>query len=148
MSHVASVHVGLHAHASGRSADGGGVEAHIVQRQAHSRDHRGGEPLASLLRQARKVRREDRCRHERGHVLRICGALLQPAPGSGEPSLLQAPLRLPRPRKDSGREADELRSTVVGDRLDDLADPHDIALSSALDLEQPARTQRPRQARP
>jgi len=65
-----------------------GVEAHVVQRQAHSRHDRGREPLSPLLGEAREVRHEDRRGNERVHVLRIRRALLQPAPGRGEASLV------------------------------------------------------------
>jgi hypothetical protein len=35
-----------------RTAHGRDVEAHIVQREVHSRDNRSGKPLAALLGQA------------------------------------------------------------------------------------------------
>jgi hypothetical protein len=51
---------------SARSANGADVEAHVIQLQTHTRGDRGGEPRASLLRQALEVRREDRRGHKCG----------------------------------------------------------------------------------
>lgn len=94
------------------------------------------------------MRGEDRCWHERGDVLRIGRALLQPAPDRGEPGLLQPLFRFPRRCEDPGRPADELRGAIVRDRVDDLADAIDVALSAALNLEHTARPKRLSQSFP
>jgi hypothetical protein len=41
----------------------------------------------TFLGQAREVRRQDRRGYERGYVLRIGWAVLQPAPNRGEPNM-------------------------------------------------------------
>jgi len=135
-------------HALGRSADGRGVEAHVVQWQAHPRHDSGGECLPALPGQPFEVRRKDRGADERVHIPRIRRALHQPAPDLGEARLPQTPLRLLRPREGPGRPSDELRMGIAGDRVDDRADAIEVALASALDLEHAAWPQCPGQPRP
>lgn len=90
---------------------------------------------------------QNRGAHERRHVPGIRGPFLSPAADAGEARLPQAALGHVRSGKLPRRPAHQLGKRLVR-HVDHLADPGDVPLAAALDLEPPARTQRRRQHPP
>src|SRR5262249_42845215 len=119
-------------------AHGGDVEADIVQRRAHARNHPARELLAALVvLKAREGRREGRGTHESGDVVGGCGAGLGPAPDLVEAGGPRPLLGFLRPGEDPWRPADELRRLLAHDRVDDPPNAIDVALASTLNLDPP-----------
>jgi hypothetical protein len=79
---------------SGRSAQRGRIDAHVVERQAHAGRDSGGELLTPLLGQALEVGGHNRGANKRRDVFGIGGPIPQPAADLAPPQRANIGLRV------------------------------------------------------